>query len=143
MRINRNTIPEINDRPLTAQRRLILDILREAECHLDARELYQRAIQKDQHISLATVYRNLRLFEEVGLVDERRLDEVHCYYEIKRSTEHYHLICRACGRVLEFESPTVSKLVDEVQRNSDFYVSKAELYLEGYCRECRGKKEGS
>ena len=143
MRIKRNFVPEMSDRPLTAQRRLILDILREAECHLDAKELYQRALQKDQHISLATVYRNLRLFEEVGLVDERRLDEVNCYYELKRSTEHYHLVCRACGRVLEFESPTVSKLVDEVQRNSDFYVSKAELYLEGYCRECRDKGESS
>jgi len=143
MRINRKIVPEMNDRPLTAQRRLILDILREAKCHLDAKELYQRAIQKDQHISLATVYRNLRLFEEVGLVDERRLDEVHCYYELKRSTEHYHLVCRICGRVIEFESPMVRKLVDEVQRNSDFSVSKAVLYLEGYCRNCKGKKQVS
>jgi len=143
MRINRNLYLEMKGRPLTAQRRLILGILSEAKCHLDARELYQRAIREDQHISLATVYRNLRLFEEVGLVDERRLDEVHCYYELKRSTEHYHLVCRICGRVIEFESPMVRKLVDEVQRNSDFYVSKAVLYLEGYCRNCKGKKQVS
>jgi len=143
MSINRNLYMEMSDRPLTAQRRLLLDILREAKGHLDARELYQRATRKDQHISLATVYRNLRLFEEVGLVDERRLDNVHCYYELKRSTEHYHLVCRVCGRVLEFESPMVSELVDEVQRNGDFYVSRAVLYMEGYCRECKGKKQAS
>ena len=143
MSINRNLYMEMSDRPLTAQRRLLLDILREAKGHLDARELYQRATRKDQNISLATVYRNLRLFEEVGLVDERRLDNVHCYYELKRSTEHYHLVCRVCGRVLEFESPMVSELVDEVQRNGDFYVSRAVLYMEGYCRECKGKKQAS
>ena len=141
MRSIRNLVPEMNDRPLTAQRRLLLDILREAKGHLNARDLYQRAVQRDKNISLATVYRNLRLFEEVGLVDERRLDEVHCYYELRQSNEHYHLVCSACGRVLEFESPMVGKLVDEVERNSDFHVLKAVLHLEGYCKKCKGKKQ--
>jgi Fe2+ or Zn2+ uptake regulation protein len=54
MRINRNPALELKERPLTTQRRLLLDILREAEGHLDARELFQRAIDKDPHISLAT-----------------------------------------------------------------------------------------
>lgn len=143
MRSNRNLVPEMNDRPLTAQRRLLLDILRETKGHLNARDLYQRAIQRDKNISLATVYRNLRLFEEVGLVDERRLDDIHCYYELKQSNVHYHLVCSACGRVMEFESPMVGKLVDEVERNSDFHVSKAVLYLEGYCKKCKGKKQAS
>ena len=66
MRINRNPALELKERPLTTQRRLLLDILREAEGHLDARELFQRAIDKDPRISLATVYRNLRLFKELG-----------------------------------------------------------------------------
>ncbi|RLC71408.1 MAG: transcriptional repressor [Chloroflexi bacterium] len=134
MRINRNHSKK--ERPSTPQRQLLLDILREAKGHLDARELYRRAIEKDPRIGLATVYRNLRLFKELGLVEERRLDEAHCYYEIKGTTEHYHMVCRACGRVIEFESPLVSKLVAEVQRNSDFDVIRAVLYLEGYCRKC-------
>ena len=70
-----------------------------------------------------------------------RLDEVHCYYELRQSNEHYHLVCSACGRVLEFESPMVGKLVDEVERNSDFHVLKAVLYLEGYCKKCEGKEQ--
>ena len=98
-------------------------------------------MEKDPHISLATVYRNLRLFKELGLVDERRLDEVHCYYEIKGSTEHYHMVCTACGRVMEFESPLISDLIAEVQRNSDFDVIRAVLYLEGYCPKCRDKEK--
>jgi Fur family ferric uptake transcriptional regulator len=126
----------------TRQRRLLLDILREAGTHLDAKELFQRAIQKDPRVSLASVYRNLHLFEELGLVDGKRLDRTRCYYEIRRSTHHYDVICHVCGRVMEFESPMIEKLVDEVQQNSAFRVTKAVLYLEGYCRQCedKGKK---
>jgi len=141
MRINRNHATEIKERPLTTQRRLLLDILREAESHLDARELFHRAIGKDPHISLATLYRNLRLFKEMGLVDERCLDEAHCYYEIKRSPEHYHLVCKACRRVIDFESPLISKLIDEVRRDSGFDIVKASLYLEGYCPQCKSEEK--
>lgn len=141
MRINRNQASGVKDRPLTNQRRLLLETLREATGHVDARELYQRAINKDPHISLATVYRNLRLFKELGLVDERRLDEMHCYYEIKRSPEHHHLVCTACRRVIEFESPLVNKLMDEVQRSTGFDVVRAVVYFEGYCPECRQQEE--
>lgn len=139
MRIDRKQMASMKERPSTPQRRLLLDTLHEAKGHLDARELYRRAMEKDSHISLATVYRNLQLFKELGIVEERRLDEVHCYYEIRRATEHYHMVCLACGRVMEFESPLVSDLVAEVQRNSDFEVTKAVLYLEGYCPKCNGK----
>jgi Fe2+ or Zn2+ uptake regulation protein len=62
MRSKRNLDLPIKDRPLTTQRRLLLDILHQADTHLDAKELYRRAIEKDRNISLATVYRNLRLF---------------------------------------------------------------------------------
>ena len=141
MRINRNPALELKERRLTSQRRLLLDTLREDGGHLDARELFQQAIVKDPHISLATVYRNLHLFKELGLVDERRLDEAHCYYEIKRLPEHYHLVCKACGCVIDFESPLINRLIDEVQRNSDFDIVRAVLYLEGYCRKCRGKEK--
>lgn len=132
---------KMSDRGSTRQRRLLLEILHEAGTHLGAKELFQRAIQKDPRISLASVYRNLHLFEELGLVDGKRLDRTRCYYEIKRSTHHYDVICNACGRVMEFESPMIEKLVDEVQRNSDFTVTKAVLYLEGYCRQCEDKRK--
>jgi Fur family ferric uptake transcriptional regulator len=140
MRINRNQ-QQIKARPVTPQRRLLLSIMREAGRHLDAKELYRRASERDPNISLATVYRNLRVFEEQGLIDERHLGQAHCYYEIKRLGEHQHLVCEACGRVIEFESNLIRKLVAEVQRKNNFSVSKVELYLEGHCHKCReGKK---
>ena len=141
MRIKRNNTGTKPGRLSTSQRQLLLDTLREANSHLDARELYRRIMEKDPRISLATVYRNLRLFRELGLVDERRLDEAHCHYEIKASTEHYHMVCTACGRVLEFESTLVNDIVAEVRRKSDFVVARAVLYLEGYCPECKDKEK--
>ena len=143
MRIKRNHDSAIQDRPITAQRRLLLDILGEADNHLDAKELYRRAVERDRHISLATVYRNLHLFKDLGLVDEIRLDEIHCYYEKKRSTEHYHLVCTTCGRVIEFESQIITELIDEAQHNCNFEVKRAVLYLEGYCQGCKGNVEAA
>ena len=135
MQINRN---QLKAKPVTPQRKLLLSVIQEAGRHLDAKELYHRASERDASISLATVYRNLRFFEEQGLIDERHFGHTRCCcYEMKRSGEHYHLVCRGCGHVIEFESPLIHKLVEEVQRKSDFYVTRVELCLEGYCHECR------
>jgi Fur family ferric uptake transcriptional regulator len=121
----------------TSQRRLLLELLVEAEGHIDAKELYRRASAKDDTISPATVYRSLNLFKELGLIEERRLGMVRCYYEMKQSPEHQHMICQGCGRVMEFKTPLVQELVDTIQREHDFKVTKAELCLEGYCEKCR------
>ena len=71
--------------------------------------------------------------------DERRLGKLRCCYEIKQTLEHQHLVCRGCGKIIEFESPLIRKLVDKIQRNHRFNVTKAELYLEGYCEQCKEK----
>jgi Fur family ferric uptake transcriptional regulator len=139
MRINRNQL-QMKDRPFTPQRRLLLSVMRDAEKHLDAKELYRRASERNPNVSLATVYRNLRLFTEQGLINERHLGQAHCYYEMKRLGEHQHLVCEACGQVIEFESPLIHKLVAEVQRKNNFSVTKVELYLEGHCHKCKERK---
>ena len=114
--------------------------MQEAETHLDAKELYRRASEKNASISLATVYRNLRLFQEQGLIDERHLGQMRCYYEMKHLGEHQHLVCQRCGQVIDFESPLIRKLVAEVQRKNNFSVTRVELYLEGYCHKCKEEK---
>ena len=139
MRINRNN-GQIKAKPVTPQRRLLLSVMQEAGRHLDAKELYRRASERDPNISLATVYRNLRVFEEQGLIDERHLGQTRCYYEMKHLGEHQHLVCQACGQVIEFESSLIRKLVAEVQRKNNFSVTKVELYLEGHCHKCKEEK---
>ncbi len=117
-----------------------MELIRQADGHIDARELYRRASSKGEFISPATIYRSLNLFKQLGLVDERRLGKMRCYYEIKRSSEHQHLVCQCCGKIIEIESPLIRKLVAKVQNEHGFKVTKAELYLEGFCRNCKEGK---
>ena len=136
MRNIRKTKKEMKGRSVTAQRQLLLSLIRKAGGHISAKELYRRASRKNESISLATVYRSLRLFKELGLIEERRLGEVYCYYEVKESAGHQHLVCRGCDKVIEFESPLLSQLVEKLQRDHEFSLTKIELYMEGYCQQC-------
>jgi Fe2+ or Zn2+ uptake regulation protein len=77
----------------------------------------------------------------LGLVDEVRLGKIRCYYEIKESKEHQHLVCQGCGKVMEFQNPYFRKLIEAVRREHGFKITKAELYLEGYCPECEEKEK--
>jgi len=138
--LTRKTIP-IQEHNLTTQRRLLLEVLQEAQGPIDAKELYRRTSVKDQFISWATVYRSLNLFKQLGLIDERRLTKARCSYEIKQSLEHMHLVCQCCGKIIEFENSLVRKLVEVVRREHHFNVTKVDLYLEGYCAKCDGEKE--
>jgi Fe2+ or Zn2+ uptake regulation protein len=139
MRNIRNHDNAITGYPFTAQRRLLLRLIRDAGEHIDAKELYRRAIRSDESVSLATVYRSLRLFRELGLVEERRLGQLSHHYEISQPVEHQHFVCRDCGKVIEFQNPLINKLVGTVQDEQGFSVTRAEFYLEGYCPECRPK----
>jgi Fur family ferric uptake transcriptional regulator len=139
MSLNFKEDKAIHGHSMTAQRRLLLELLRDAEGHIDAKELYRRASARDESISPATVYRSLNLFKELGLIDEIRLGKIRCYYEIKQSPEHQHLVCQGCGRVIEFQNPHFQKLLEAVRREHRFNITKAELYLQGYCPECEEK----
>lgn len=120
----------------TRQRHLLLDIIREKGGHIDAKELYRLAYEKDERISSATVYRSLHLFKELGLVEEQRLGRGRCSYEIMRpNNNHQHLVCNGCGKIIDFDCP-ISELVEKVKRQQGFSVTRAELYLEGYCDRC-------
>lgn len=141
--INGNAMLKKKGYFITAQRRLLLDLIQNSEGHLDVKELYRRAVEKDRSISQATVYRNLNLFKELKLVDEMRLDGIRCYYEIKTTSNHQHLICQGCGKILEFQSPHFEKLIETVKSEYGFLVTKAELYLEGSCEECKDKANKS
>lgn len=131
---------QIKGYPVTTQRQLLLKLLADACGHMNAKELYRRATNEDQSISLATVYRNLKLFKEMGLVEERHLGKFPCY-EVRRSSEHQHLVCQVCGKVIEFDSRMMRRLRDEAEREHGFSITRAELCLEGYCPECLRQKE--
>ncbi|MDY6907788.1 MAG: transcriptional repressor [Chloroflexota bacterium] len=121
----------------TQGRRLILEIIGEAEGHLDANELYRRARQRQPRISLSTVYRSLRLFRELGLVEEHHLDGERRYWEASTRSGHHHMVCLGCGRVEEFRCPLTETLKSRVGAEEGFVVTAAEVRLLGYCGDCQ------
>jgi Fe2+ or Zn2+ uptake regulation protein len=120
----------------TEQRQLIQDILQHADGHLDADDIYQRARLKSPGISLSTVYRNLQMFKELGLIKEHQFGSRRCYEAAPRG-KHHHLVCLGCGRVFEFKCPSSERLKDEISRKEGFRVTEAEVCLAGYCPECQ------
>ena len=122
---------------VTNQRALLLEIIRESREHLDADALYHLAREKEPRLSLSTVYRTLRLFKQLGLVDELHFDEEHHHYEVKAPNEHYHIVCPGCGKIVEFESPLIRQIKDEVGRQHGIEVTHATIDLSGYCSNCK------
>jgi Fur family ferric uptake transcriptional regulator len=126
----------------TSQRRLLLDLLNQSEGHLDADELFRLAKEREPRISLSTVYRNLSLFKELGLIQERHLADEHHHYEVKGKREHYHLVCLNCGKVVEFQSPLAKRMKEDISKRTGFEILDGDIRLNGYCeRCCRERKD--
>ncbi len=129
---------------LTEQRRVIAELLEEADEHLDAEAVYRRASGRDPRIHRATVYRTLNRLKKLGLVDE--LDLMHKeserhYYEIRPSVFHIHLVCMRCGRVLEPSGPFWDDLKRRVHDETGFRPEAARLEMGGRCAACHSKSD--
>jgi Fe2+ or Zn2+ uptake regulation protein len=127
-------------RRLTSQRRLLLKVLAECEEHLDAEAIYDLAKEQDPNISLATVYRTLKVLKEAGIVEEQILDPEgqRRLYEMADKA-HYHFTCLGCGRVIEFESPLIEQASAELAAQFDLDVVQTRVHLDGYCADCQDK----
>ena len=124
---------------ITAQRRALIEVIQEAEEHLDASSLLERARKREPSIDRATVYRTIELFKKLRLVDE--LDLMHLngekhYYEVKTRRDHVHLACYRCGRIEEFASPLFEQLKDEIASQNCFAVRVTRLEVGGICAAC-------
>jgi Fur family transcriptional regulator, ferric uptake regulator len=127
---------------LTAQRRALLEIIQQADEHLDATTLLRMARERDASIDRATVYRTLSLLKRLRLVDE--LDLMHLngekhYYEAKRDRDHIHLACFECGAIQEFNSPVFDRLKDEIANENGFNIGVVRFEVGGRCRACNEK----
>ncbi|MBW7885806.1 MAG: transcriptional repressor [Caldilineaceae bacterium] len=124
---------------MTGQRRLIIDLLAEADDTIDADAIYQRAIKQDATISLATVYRTIHMLEEAELVTPhyRERDHARKYYRVATRREQYYFTCRKCHRVIPFRTPSLNSFLRElgVRLNAD--VQTACLCVDGLCDACR------
>ena len=116
---------------MTEQRRVIAQVLDQAHDHPDVEELYRRAASIDENISLATVYRTLKLLEEFSIVERHEFRDGRSRYEPAPDDHHDHLIDLKSGRVIEFTSEEIEVLQEEVARKLGYKLVDHRLELYG------------
>lgn len=116
---------------MTEQRRVIARVLSVAEDHPDAETLYERASEIDPNISLATVYRTVRLFEEAGIIERHDFRDGRSRFEEAPEDHHDHLIDVKSGEVVEFMNEEIEKLQKEVARKLGYRLVDHRLELYG------------
>ena len=132
-----------NDKGLkmTEQRRVIARVLSDASDHPDVESVYQRAVAIDPHISIATVYRTVRLFEEANILERHDFGDGRARYEEIPEEHHDHLIDVQTGKVIEFTNQQIEELQREVARRLGFELVGHRLELFG--RKLGGDKAKS
>jgi len=115
---------------MTEQRRVIARALAQSADHPDVEELYRRCAEIDPHISLSTVYRTVKLFEDAGIIERHDFREGRARYEQISETHHDHLIDLRSGRVIEFQSEEIERLQADIARRLGYRLvdHRLELY---------------
>jgi Fur family ferric uptake transcriptional regulator len=116
---------------MTDQRRIIAQVLTESSDHPDVEELYRRASARDPHISIATVYRTVRLFEEAGILERHDFRDGRSRYEQVPETHHDHLIDLQSGQVIEFRSEEIEALQRAIAERLGYRLVDHRLELYG------------
>ena len=116
---------------MTGQRRVIASVLSDAEDHPDVEEVYRRATQVDPRISIATVYRTVRLFEEANILERHDFGDGRSRYEEITDEHHDHLIDIQSGRVVEFQNDEIEALKEKIAVEHGFRLVGHRLELYG------------
>ena len=115
---------------MTGQRRVIAEVIAGAKDHPDVEELHRRAAAIDPHISIATVYRTVKLFEDAGILERHDFGDGRARYEPAGDEHHDHLIDLNSGEVIEFSSPEIEELQEKIARELGYKLvdHRLELY---------------
>ena len=126
---------------ITGQRRTIAQVIAELKDHPDVSELHRRAAEIDQRISLSTVYRTVKRFEELGIIERHEFRDGRARYESTPAVHHDHLIDVTSGRVVEFHSEEIERLQAAIARKLGYRIvgHRLELYAEPMARKTSSK----
>lgn len=125
---------------MTEQRRVISRVLSEATDHPDVEQVYRRAVAIDPKISIATVYRTMRLFEEASVIDRLDFGDGRARYEENRDEHHHHLIDLNSGDVVEFQNDELEKLKEKIAESLGYTLVGHRLELYGVRKDAKAKK---
>ena len=122
----------------TRQRSLIIDLFFGMHGHFSVEDVWSRVRQDDPRVSVATVYRTMKLLSESGLAHARNFGDGQTRYEPAVGREHHdHLICTRCGAIIEFENDQIERMQDAVARRHGFKVTSHKMELYGLCKSCQ------
>lgn len=116
---------------MTGQRVVIAEILEQAQDHPDVEQLHARAVAQDAGISIATVYRTVKLFEESGLLERLEFGDGRARYEDAERDHHDHLIDMQTGEIIEFVDPEIEELQDRIAKRLGYQLKGHRLELYG------------
>ena len=116
---------------MTEQRRVVAQVLETSHDHPDVEELYARALELDPRISIATVYRTVKLFEEAGLLDKLEFGDGRARYEDAERDHHDHLIDMQTGQVIEFVDLEIELLQEKIAQRLGYQLKDHRLELYG------------
>ena len=116
---------------MTDQRRVIARVIQESDDHPDVEELYRRSSAVDPRISISTVYRTVKLFEDAGIIERHDFRDGRSRYETMPEEHHDHLIDLKHGVVIEFHSPEIEALQEKIAREHGFKLVDHRLELYG------------
>lgn len=127
---------------VTQERLVLFDEIFSRHGHIDAEDLLDGLKERGEKISRATVYRNLDLLVDCGLVSKVRLGRNRFLYEhVHDGLRHDHLVCAECGRVVEFVSPGIAALQTEICRAHGFVPDEHTLQISGLCVDCAEQRD--
>ena len=128
----------------TVQRDTILRTFLETRDHLSTDELHRLVQKKDARIGYTTVYRTLKLLAECGLASEVAFQDGIARYEHQYNRRsHHHMVCTDCGSSVEFFSPEVGQLEQEIGRKYHYLATRHTFQIYGVCEDCRRKSHGA
>ncbi|UJL48187.1 peroxide-responsive transcriptional repressor PerR [Virgibacillus sp. NKC19-16] len=122
---------------ITPQRHAVLEYLLKSAIHPTADEIYKALEGKFPNMSVATVYNNLRVLRKTGLVRELPYGDSSSRFD-SNTTEHYHIICDECGKIVDFHYPVLDEVESLAEQVTGFDVSHHRMEIYGKCEACQG-----
>ncbi|CAM3902688.1 peroxide-responsive transcriptional repressor PerR [Alkalicoccus chagannorensis] len=123
---------------MTPQRHAILEYLFEAQIHPTADDIYKALESRFPNMSVATVYNNLRVFKEAGLVRELTYGDSSSRFD-SNTSDHYHVICDGCGKIVDFHYPGLDEVETLAEHVAGFKVRTHRMEVYGTCPDCSGR----